>query len=165
MPRSRYGNTEASQFREAVGQAYLPHRKPLRSGAAADSHSNKEETMEPVFLAEFTFLDVIWWMLIVFFWTMVLWMFIGLWADILRRRDHGGWAKAGWITVLIFLPFLGALIYIIARPAQADMYLMEQHVQAGSSSSAEEIARAQQLLQQGVINQAEFEQIKAKALA
>jgi hypothetical protein len=125
--------------------------------------------MEPVFLEDFQFLDVIWWMIIVFFWTLVLWMFIALFADIFRRRDHSGWAKAFWVCVLIFLPFLGALIYIIARPADAtreqDMEMLAQQRRAMGVSSADEIAKAQQLLQSGAITQAEFDQIKRNALA
>ena len=112
-----------------------------------------------------SFLDVIWWMLIVFFWTMVLWMFIALFADIVRRRDHGGWAKAAWLALLIFVPFLGALIYIIARPATADIYPADPYGRATNSSSASEISQAQQLMQSGAITQEEFDQLKRRALA
>ena len=116
--------------------------------------------MEPVFLTNFTFLDVIWWMLIVFFWMTFLSMFIGVFADIFRRRDHSGVAKATWTVVIFALPVVGILIYMIMRPA-----VTPTDVGMAGGSSAAEIAQAQQLLQSGAINQAEFEQIKSRALA
>jgi hypothetical protein len=60
--------------------------------------------------------DVLWSMLVFFFWVMAIWIFITVFADIFRRDDLGGGAKAGWILLLVILPFFGALIYIISRP-------------------------------------------------
>jgi uncharacterized membrane protein len=57
-----------------------------------------------------------WGMLAFFFWFMFIWMFIATFADIFRRRDLSGWGKAAWIAVIVILPFLGILIYVIARP-------------------------------------------------
>src|SRR4051812_50209601 len=51
-----------------------------------------------------------------FFWFLFIWMFIGVFADIFRREDLSGWGKAGWIFLIVILPFLGILIYMIARP-------------------------------------------------
>lgn len=67
-------------------------------------------------LAETTFLDFFWYMIVVSLWVMAIWLFISLFADIFRRHDLSGGAKAGWTVFLIVLPFLGALIYLIARP-------------------------------------------------
>jgi hypothetical protein len=125
--------------------------------------------MEPILLAEdIGFWDVIWWMIIVFFWTLVFWMFISVFADIFRRRDHSGWAKAGWIVLIVFLPLLGILIYMIARPADAtreqDMQMLAQARAASGATAADEIAKAQQLLQSGAITQEEFDHIKSRAL-
>jgi Phospholipase_D-nuclease N-terminal len=50
------------------------------------------------------------------FWVMAIWVFIAIFADILRRHDHGGWAKAGWVLLIFILPVIGCLIYIIAHP-------------------------------------------------
>jgi hypothetical protein len=125
--------------------------------------------MSLVFLENFTFWDVLWYMIIFFFWMLVFWMFISVFADIFRRRDHGGWAKAGWILAICVLPLLGILIYVIARPKDAtleqDMELLAAQRRAAGYSSAEEIAKAQQLLQSGAISQQEFDQIKSRALA
>ena len=60
--------------------------------------------------------NVIWAMIVFFFWVMFIWMFIAVFADIFRRDDISGGAKAGWILVIVILPFLGILIYVIARP-------------------------------------------------
>ena len=126
--------------------------------------------MDPVLLAEdIGFWEVIWYMIILFFWVMVIWMFIGVFADIFRRRDISGWLKAFWVFLIFILPLLGILIYMIARPADAtreqDMQMMAAQRRAAGYSSSEEIAKAQQLLQSGAITQAEFDSIKARALA
>ena len=63
----------------------------------------------------YTFGEMLWTMLVFFFWMMAIWIFISLFADIFRRNSIGGSAKAGWIFLLFVLPFLGALIYMIAR--------------------------------------------------
>ena len=67
-------------------------------------------------LAVITFWDVVWWIIIATFAVMFIWLFISLFADVLRRRDLSGGAKAGWILLFIIFPFLGCLIYVVARP-------------------------------------------------
>ena len=127
--------------------------------------------------ADYPFLDVLWSMIIFFVWVIWIWMMILILTDVFRRRDLSGWGKAGWTAFLIILPFLGALIYLIANSdgmaqrrdedvrgqrAQMDDYVRSV---AGSGGAAAEIDRAKQLLDSGAINQAEFEALKAKALA
>ena len=53
---------------------------------------------------------MLWAMLAFLFWFMIIWMFIGVFADIFRRNDLSGGAKAGWLLLLFVLPFLGILI-------------------------------------------------------
>lgn len=67
-------------------------------------------------MEDFGLLDFVWWMLIAYLWVAVLWTFISVFADIFRRDDLSGAAKAGWLFLLIILPLLGVLIYMIARP-------------------------------------------------
>ena len=62
----------------------------------------------------------LWAMAVFFFWFMAIWIFIQIFADIFHRRDLSGAAKAGWIILLIVLPFLGALIYMIVRPKMTE---------------------------------------------
>jgi hypothetical protein len=115
---------------------------------------------------------------IFFAWFMCLWWVFG---DLFRDRSLGGGAKMLWSLFIIFLPAVGVLVYLIARgsgmtdrtlEAQADMqkrqeaYIRSVAVPSQrTSSTADEIASAKSLLDSGVINQSEFEQLKAKALA
>ena len=129
-----------------------------------------------VLAADYPFLDVLWTMILFFFWVAWIWMLILILSDVFRR-DISGWAKAGWCVFLIVLPFLGALIYLIVhgkdlterrvRDAQASQANFDQYVRtvAADGGSAGEIERAKQLLDSGAINQPEFERLKAKALA
>jgi predicted membrane channel-forming protein YqfA (hemolysin III family) len=60
--------------------------------------------------------DVIWTMVAIMFWITAIWIFIMVFADIFRRDDIGGGAKAAWLILIFVVPFFGALIYLIARP-------------------------------------------------
>jgi hypothetical protein len=108
-------------------------------------------------------------MVVFFFWFAVIWMFITVFADVLRR-DMSGWAKAGWIILIVLLPFLGILIYLIARPRTAarDTELFDWDTggqrRAQEYRPADEIATAAQLHDQGRISAAEFEFLKRQAL-
>ena len=120
------------------------------------------------------------------FWTM-LWFFLFIiWiiilfrviVDIFRSRDMGGWGKALWLIFVIILPFLGVIIYLIARgkemgerdmqEAQARDQQFRAYVQDAASgqgtSSADELAKLADLRDRGVITEADFEQQKAKIL-
>ena len=129
-----------------------------------------------VLAADDPFLDVFWTMILFFCWVAWIWMLIMIFSDVFRR-DISGWAKAGWCAFVLVLPFLGAFVYLIANgkglterrihDAQASQANFDQHIRtvATDGGSASEIERAKQLLDSGAINQAEFEQLKAKALA
>ncbi len=118
-----------------------------------------------------TFNDIFASMIVFFFWFMAIWIFIAVFADIFRRNDIHGLAKAGWILLIFIVPFFGALIYLIARPkvTAQDVQLMAQADAANkavaSVSTADEIAKLQQLKDAGTLTQAEFDTLKAKALA
>jgi predicted membrane channel-forming protein YqfA (hemolysin III family) len=120
--------------------------------------------------ASFTFWDAMWSMVAFFFWFMFIWIFIGLFADILRRNDLSGVAKAGWLLVLVVLPFLGSLIYIAMRPkvTAQDVELMTRaeagQKAAASVSVADQIAKLQELKAAGAITEPEYEALKKKAM-
>ena len=121
--------------------------------------------------ATLTFWDVVWGMIFFFFWCMAIWIFISLFADIFRRNDLTGLWKAIWILVLFWIPFLGALIYIVARPkvTAQDVQMMAQSdaaVKAASGvSTADELAKLTQLRDSGALTIPEYEALKAKLLA
>jgi len=114
---------------------------------------------------------VIWTMSVFFFWMIYIWMFITVFADIFRRHDMSGWKKAFWIIFVIFIPLIGIIVYMIARPKHLaqDAQMMEKaqaaQQPAAGYSPAEEIAKAQALKDSGAITDAEFEEMKRKALA
>jgi hypothetical protein len=68
--------------------------------------------------SSYPFLDVVWTMFIFFAWVIWIWLLIMVLADNFRRTDLTGWAKAGWTLFVIFLPLLGVLVYMIARPRE-----------------------------------------------
>ena len=121
-------------------------------------------------LAEWTFGDLLWGMLVFFFWVMAIWIFIAVFADIFRRNDLSGVAKAGWILLIFIVPFLGALIYMIARPKMTDQdkRLIEQQQEARRRiegySVADEVAKLAKLRDEGKITAEEYEELKRKAM-
>jgi hypothetical protein len=120
--------------------------------------------------ASFGFWDVIFSMIAFFFWFMFIWIFISLFGDIIRRDDLSGGMKAVWIFVLIILPFLGSLIYIVARPkvTPQDVALMARadaaQKAAAGVSTADQIAKLNQLREAGAITVPEYEALKKKAI-
>ena len=68
--------------------------------------------------SSYPFLDIMWTMFIFFAWVIWIWLLILVLSDNFRRRDHSGWAKAGWTLLVIFLPLIGVLIYMIVRPPE-----------------------------------------------
>ena len=122
------------------------------------------------------FWDIVWF----FFWSFAfiayLMVLFSIVADIFRDHTLNGWAKAVWLIFLIFVPFLTALVYLIARGpdmarrqeerAQQVQSYADDYVRsvASSASPSAEIAKAKELLDSGSISAAEFEALKAKAL-
>ncbi|HEY7917552.1 MAG TPA: SHOCT domain-containing protein [Acidimicrobiales bacterium] len=122
-------------------------------------------------------LSIFWTMLEFFLFFLWIWLLIVIFADIFRSHDMGGLAKALWVIFVIILPFLGVLIYLIARggsmqeraaaQAQRQQQAFDSYVKetAGSSSSADELSKLADLKAKGVLTDAEFEAQKAKLLS
>ena len=130
----------------------------------------------PIASSSYPFLNIFWTMLIFFVWVIWIWFVISVMIDIFRRHDISGWVKALWVIFIVILPFLGVLLYLIvnshgmaersAKQARETQQQFDDYVrQAAGSNSASEIAKAQELLDRGSITQAEFDALKAKALA
>jgi ABC-type multidrug transport system fused ATPase/permease subunit len=130
-----------------------------------------------VLASDYPFLDVLWTMFIFFLFIIWIWILITVFADVFRRKDIGGGMKTLWIIFVIILPYLGVFIYLIANhegmtdrniaQAQRQQEATDTYIKsvAGSGGAAAEIERAKGLLDSGAISQAEFDAIKAKALA
>lgn len=113
----------------------------------------------------------------VFFFVIWIWILITILSDLFRDHALSGWAKAAWVLFLVFIPFLTALIYLIARgagmrertiKAQAeakqhfDSYVREQ---AHGGSAADELHKLNDLKEKGALSSEEFDKAKAKLLA
>jgi Short C-terminal domain/Phospholipase_D-nuclease N-terminal len=109
-------------------------------------------------------------MLVFFFWFMAIWIFIQIFADIFHRRDLSGAGKAGWIILIFVLPFLGALIYMIARPKMTEQdrediaRVQEAQRRLSGYSPAEELEKLAKLRDAGELSAEEYERLKARAL-
>ena len=129
--------------------------------------------------AEFGTGQVFWSMLWFFLFFMWVWLLIVVFGDIFRSRDLSGWGKALWTIFIIFVPYLGVFVYLIARghkmgehaaeAARAQDEATRRYIQDVARSdghgTADEIARLADLRDRGVIDEAEFQKAKAKALA
>ena len=123
-------------------------------------------------------IHILWSFFIIFIWVAWFWILISITIDIFRRHDTSGGVKALWLIFIIFAPFLGVLVYLItqskgmaerhAEQVSAQRQMLDEHIRAtagGGGGAAAEIERAKALLDSGAITQAEFDSLKAKALA
>ena len=125
-------------------------------------------------------IENVWQMALLFFEIFLLFAYLiilfNVFTDIFRDHTLSGGAKAVWVLVLMFVPLLGALIYLVVRgksmqerrvkEAKAADGAMKDYIRdAAGRTPAQEIAQARTLLDQGVINEAEFNSLKAKALS
>lgn len=120
--------------------------------------------------------DLFWLSIWMFAFISYLWAVIAIFGDIFRDRQLKGWAKALWVILLVTLPFVTALIYLIARgggmgqravqSAEAARSATDDYIRSVAGTTAtDDIAKAKALLDSGAINDAEYQALKAKALA
>ena len=127
-----------------------------------------------------SFWDIIWWFLTIFIFISYLFVLFAIIGDLFRDHKLNGWWKAVWIVFLLFFPIITALVYLIARgrgmgersQAQAKQlqeaqseYIKSVAGAGAAASPSDEIAKARALLDAGTIDQAEYDALKAKALA
>ena len=124
-------------------------------------------------------LGVFWSMLWFFLFIVWIWLLIVIFADIFRSHDIGGFAKALWVIFIIILPFLGVFVYLIARGGKMQEHAVQQakdqdqamraYIQDVNATSgggtADQLAKLNDLKNQGVLTDAEFEAQKAMLLA
>ena len=129
-------------------------------------------------LAEISFGNILWAIVVIFFFTMYLMILFSVIGDLFRDHETSGFTKAVWIFCLLFFPFITLLIYVIARGPGMQKRALEQQKQQTAAfndyvqsvatpggSPTEQIAKAKELLDAGTISQAEFDALKAKALS
>ena len=126
-----------------------------------------------------SFWDIVWFIIISFVFVAYLMMLFSIIMDLFRDSETSGWVKAIWLVALLFLPLITALVYVIVRGKgmtertlaghAAAQRQQEDYIKSVASSSspspADQIAQASALLEKGTISQAEFDTLKAKALA
>jgi hypothetical protein len=128
-----------------------------------------------VLIADYSLGDALLTVLEIFLLIAWFWILITVIGDLFRDHEISGWAKAGWVLLLIILPFLGTLIYLIARgegmreravKEQADMKRhMDAYIRETSGSSpVDELHKLSELKDKGAISDAEFDRAKAKLL-
>ena len=119
--------------------------------------------------------EVLLWSFWFFIWVAAIMLWFGCLFDLFGDHTLSGWGKAGWAILLVFVPWFGALIYLIARGRSMNERSMarqrapqEEYLPMGTptpTSAAQQIASAKSLLDSGAIDQAEYDALKAKALA
>ncbi len=126
---------------------------------------------------DYPILSLIWIMFMFFVFVLWIWLLISVFMDIFRSHDLSGGVKAVWVLFVIILPFLGVLVYLIARggkmheraveQATAQQKAFDSYVKqtAGSGSNVEQLSKLADLKEKGVISDAEFDAQKAKLLA
>ena len=145
----------------------------MTSSAKAAITKRRDEVLAYNYPLGGAFLTMLWFFLWVI-WIIILFRVI---FDIFRSHDMGGWAKAGWTIFVVVLPFLGVLIYLIARGKSMQERAMQRAAQqerdfrgyvqeaAGGTSSADQLSKLADLKERGVLTDAEFETEKAKVLS
>jgi hypothetical protein len=122
------------------------------------------------------FLDVLWSMALFFAWVIWFWLLITVFSDVFRRHDTSGGVKVMWLIFVIILPFLGVFIYLLVnhdgmakrrmKDVEAAQQQMDDRIRAAApQNAAADIEKGKQLLDSGAITQAEYDALKAKALA
>jgi ABC-type multidrug transport system fused ATPase/permease subunit len=181
-PRSANSSLAAACRRGMLGKITRkwwgpPSLRPVRSGRR--SRNIAEE--ELVVVADVSFIDIFWsmlWFFFLFIWIVILFHVL---TDLFRDHTLSGGMKTLWVVFLVFLPFLAVLVYVISRGKgmaeraaarqQQSQEQFEGYVRSvaatgdGTTTPADQIAQAKQLLDAGTIDQAEFDRLKAKALA
>jgi hypothetical protein len=126
--------------------------------------------------SSYPLLNIFWTMFEFFLWVVWIWLLIMVFIDIFRSHDMSGWAKALWVLFVVILPFLGVLVYLIARGSKmherAERQASRQDEawrsyvqQSAGTSTADQLAKLADLRDRGVISADEFEREKAKVLA
>jgi hypothetical protein len=129
-----------------------------------------------MFAADFALGEALWSIFAIFMFVIWFWLIISVFSDLFRDHETSGWAKALWMLFIVFLPYLGIFVYLIARGGgmaerqiraqQAAKEDFDSYVRttAGTGGPAAELSQAKELLDNGTITEAEFAAMKAKII-
>ncbi len=131
----------------------------------------------PVAASEYPFADLMWTFVLFFGFCIIFWLLITVFGDLFRRRDIGGGRKAVWTVFVLLLPMIGTLVYLISQHGRIGERDLRQSDEIRESddqyirsvvrrpSGVDEIARGEQLLEDGAITADEFAALKRRVLA
>ncbi|SFL15105.1 SHOCT domain-containing protein [Geodermatophilus ruber] len=143
---------------------------------------------------DYPLLDVMWSMFVFFGWILWIWLLIVVYTDVFRRQDIGGWAKAGWVVLTLFLPLIGVFVYLITQgrsmgerneaQARAQRAAMDDYIRSvagtgetapgttpasratpSNGDGADQLMKAKSLLDSGAITADEYEVMKRRLLS
>lgn len=131
---------------------------------------------------DYPLLNLFWTMLWFFLWIMWLFLLFRIITDIFRSHDLSGWLKAGWLILVLVVPFLGVLLYVVVRGKSMGERDLQQAKAADESlkaylrdaadsggrtgrGSVDELARLAELKDRGALTDEEFQKAKEKLLA
>jgi Short C-terminal domain/Phospholipase_D-nuclease N-terminal len=170
--------SDAEREANAKARAALEAEPDYPVTGTSTEHQSPREDELTMLLAEFGTGQVFWSMLWFFLFFIWIWLLIVIFGDIFRSPDLSGWGKALWSIFIIFLPYLGVFVYLIARGRKMQEHAMDaakaqdaafrryvQDTTQTSTSAADEVERLAKLRDQGIIDENEFQQAKAKALS
>jgi hypothetical protein len=156
----------------------LPARRVIADNAQPARKTDRRIDVTLIAASNYPFLNILWTTLIFFAWVIFIWIAITVLIDVFRRKDLSGWAKAAWVIFVVIIPWIGVLVYLIvnhdgmadrryreAADAQSQFDDYVRQTAGSGGGAAGEIEKAKKLLDDGTITQAEFDAIKAKALA
>ncbi|HET6358425.1 SHOCT domain-containing protein [Streptomyces sp.] len=128
---------------------------------------------------DYPVLGAFWTVMWIFLWIIWLMLLFRVIIDIFRDSEMSGWAKTAWLLFVVIVPFLGVLVYVIARgnqmgkreikhaqeqQAAVDTYIRETAGTSGTGSGADELAKLSELKARGDLSEEEFQRAKAKIL-
>jgi predicted PurR-regulated permease PerM len=126
-------------------------------------------------LLAISFGEFLWSLLIIFFMVAFFVILFNVVIDVFRSHDLSGWSKALWVIFIVLLPFIGLLVYLIARgdkmahrqarDAAEYQAATDAYIRDVAGGSAAQIEKAKELLDAGTITQDEFDTIKKQALS
>ncbi len=115
--------------------------------------------------ADYPLLEIFWTIALIALWAVWIWIVVAMLIDVWRRVDHGGGSKALWTLFVIFVPLLGVLVYVIARPNDIGPMGADNASRNNEGDASEQLTRLAALRDKGELTEDEFQKYKKQLLA